>query len=192
MHPQNVAIDPKRLCATNREQDHTHGSLIVIVILRAIERTMRRFILPIFLIATFSAPCVAQVQSGSVGGTVGKQDKSISGGAELDRPRAAPQPKRSATKSQEKSSGQSCDRIVGNWTWYLGVTEMVFNQDGTARNSGGGPATWTCTGGRAVVTFRGGPSTGAVDHVTISHDGNSLVVHSQFNGGLTFTATRKS
>jgi hypothetical protein len=83
---QNDANDPERSCATSREQDHTHGSRDVIMILRSIESPMRRFILPIFLIATFSAPCVAQVQPGSTGGTIGKQDKSISGGEEPSKP----------------------------------------------------------------------------------------------------------
>src|SRR5664279_2559528 len=91
----------------------------------------------------------ALAQAGSTGGTIGKQDKSISGGE--DTPRVPPHPKRSATKSQETSSGHSCVRIVGKWTWYLGATETVFNQDGTARNNGGATATWTCTGGKVVA-----------------------------------------
>jgi hypothetical protein len=148
---------------------------------------MRRFILPIFLTATFSAPCVAQVQPGSVGGTIGKQDKSISGGAEADRPRAAPQQKRSDTKSQQRSSGHSCNRIVGKWTWFNnGATE--FDKDGSARDTlYGNSGKWTCAESEITINWITG-----VDHVTISHDGNSLVVHSPLNGGLVFTATRKS
>src|ERR1019366_4958793 len=85
----------------------------------------------------------ALAQAGSIGGTIGKQDKSISGGEEADRPRAAPHPKRPAAKAQETSSGHSCGRIVGTWSWYLGVTETVFNQNGTVRNSGGNTGKWT-------------------------------------------------
>ena len=157
---------------------------------------MRRTSIGIALLAlshlAFANVSSALAQAGSIGGTIGNQDKTISGGEEVDRPRAAPHPKRPATKSQERSSGRSCDRIVGNWTWYLGLTETVFNQDGTGRNSGAS-ATWTCSGGeRAVVRWHGGMVSGAVDRVTISHDGNSLTVLSQLNGGTTFTATRRT
>jgi hypothetical protein len=89
----------------------------------------------------------ALAQAGSIGGTIGKQDKSISGGEEADRPRAAPHPKRPAAKAQETSSGHSCSRIVGTWTWYLGTSESVFHKDGTARHStSGATGKWTCAG----------------------------------------------
>jgi hypothetical protein len=186
-----VANDPKRLCATNREQDHTHGSLIVIVILRAIERPMRRFILPIFLTATFSAPCVAQVQPGSVGGTIGKQDKSISGGEETDRPRAAPHPKRAAANSHETSSGGSCSRIVGTWSWGYGLSEMVFGQNGTVRQNVSGKkvnnGTWTCSGTVVTSVF----ATGDRDRIVLSNDGNSASVTTTWAGGLSFNVSRR-
>src|SRR5665213_3906868 len=73
----------------------------------------------------------AFAQARSVGGSIGKENKSISG----ESPRAVPHPKRSVAKAQETSSSNSCGRIVGRWTWYLGVTEMTFNQDGTVRQS---------------------------------------------------------
>jgi hypothetical protein len=38
----------------------------------------------------------ALAQAGSIGGSIGKQDKSISGSEEADRPRAVPHPKRPA------------------------------------------------------------------------------------------------
>lgn len=40
---------------------------------------MYRFVPCVLILALFSLPCVAQVQPGSTGGTIGKQDKSISG-----------------------------------------------------------------------------------------------------------------
>jgi hypothetical protein len=61
-------------------------------------------------------------QAGSTGGIIGKQDKSMSGGEEADRPRAEPHPKRPA-KVRETSSGRSCGSIVGRWSWYLGISE---------------------------------------------------------------------
>jgi hypothetical protein len=150
---------------------------------------MRRFILPIFVIATFSAPCVAQVQSGSVGGTVGKQDKSISGGSEEDRPREAPHSKRPATNSRETSSGTACSRIVGTWSWGYGVTEMTFRQNGTVRQSiSGNKGTWTCSGTVVTSVFASGDR----DRITISKDGNGASVTTTWAGGHTFTVTRRS
>src|ERR1019366_7531371 len=46
----------------------------------------------------------ALAQAGSVGGTIGKQDKSISGGEEADRPRAALHPIRPAARAPTESS----------------------------------------------------------------------------------------
>ena len=132
----------------------------------------------------FANVTAALAQAGSTGGTVGKMDKSISGGVDTNTPGAAVHPKRAATKSQEKSSGRSsCSKIAGSWTWFLGVSVTVLNQDGTARNTGN-TGRWTCT----TINW----ITGAIDRITISQDGNSLVVLSQLNGGTTFTATRRS
>ena len=130
----------------------------------------------------------ALAQAGSIGGTIGKQDKSISGGEEADRPRAAPHPKRPAAKAQETSSGHSCSRIVGTWSWYLGVTETVFNQNGTVRNSGGNTGKWTCAG----ATVRNEWVSGDTERYTISPDGNSMSVVSTWHGGTRFTATRRA
>jgi hypothetical protein len=135
---------------------------------------------------TFANVTAALAQAGSTGGTIGKQDKSISGGVEVDTPRVVPHPKRSATKSQERSSGQSCDRIVGKWTWYLGVTETVFNQNGSVRNTANS-GKWTCAGSAITISW----INGYIDRMTISQDGKSLAVVSTWNGGTRFTATRR-
>jgi hypothetical protein len=147
---------------------------------------MHRFILSIFFVGMLSVSAAAQLQPGSTGGTVGKQDKSISGGEERDRPRAASHPKQSATKSQETSSGSACGRIVGRWLWYLGITETVFDQNGTAHNSGH-TGKLTCAG----ATIRIAWDHGYVDHATVSPDGRSISVVSTWGGGLRFTATRR-
>jgi hypothetical protein len=147
---------------------------------------MRRFILPIFLIATFSAPCLAQVQPGSTGGTIGKQDKSISGGEEADRPRAAPHPKRSAGP-QQTSSSNTC-ALVGTWSWYRGLTEMTFLPGGTMRSSVGPVgSTWTCTGKRTARSI----ASGNKEQYAIAEDGKSMFVTSTWGGGIAFTATRR-
>ena len=133
----------------------------------------------------------ALAQAGSIGGTIGKQDKSISGGEEADRPRAAPHPKRPAAKAQETSSGHSCSRIVGTWSWYLGVSESVFHKDGTARHSSSGvTGKWTCVGNTVSVTWSY-DGTVRTDHITVSQDGNSISVVSPWGGGITFTGKRR-
>jgi hypothetical protein len=52
-------------------------------------------------VGVLSAPCVAQVQPGSTGGSIGKTDKSLSGGEEPGAPRTRYRPK------QETSAGQA-------------------------------------------------------------------------------------
>lgn len=66
-------------------------------------------------LAMFAVPCVAQVQPGSTGGSIGKTDKSISGGEEANQPRVTHQPKRE-TGGRQTSSGQSCNALVGTWS----------------------------------------------------------------------------
>jgi hypothetical protein len=128
----------------------------------------------------------ALAQAGSTGGTIGKQDKSISGGEEADRPRAASHPKRSAAKAQETSSGNSCGRIVGRWSWYLGMSETVFNQGGTVRAGSGVSGNWICTNTKFSAVF----SNGIKERYEISQDGNSLSVTTTWGGGLSFKAAR--
>lgn len=52
----------------------------------------------------FANVTAALAQAGSTGGTIGKQDKSISGGEEADRPRAALHPMRPAARAPAESS----------------------------------------------------------------------------------------
>jgi len=139
----------------------------------------------------FANVSLVLAQAGSIGGTIGKQDKSISGGEEADRPRAAPHSKRRATNSQETSSGPACGRIVGTWKWGggLGLTEMVFNQNGTVRQSLTGSAgRWSCAGTIVKTVF----ANGSTDRIAISKDGNSASVITTWGGGHSFKVTRRS
>src|ERR1700689_4435242 len=52
----------------------------------------------------FANASSALAQAGSTGGTIGKQDKSISGGEVADRPRAALHPMRRAARAPAESS----------------------------------------------------------------------------------------
>jgi hypothetical protein len=148
---------------------------------------VHRFVLCIFVVAMLASPCFAQVQPGSTGGSIGKTEKSISGGADADRPRAAPLAKRPAANEQETSSGGSCGRIVGTWSWYLKLTESVFDQNGAARNSGGTSGNWTCAG----ATIRIAWANGYVDRATVSPDGKSISVVSTWGGGINFIGRRR-
>src|SRR5204863_137030 len=76
----------------------------------------------------------------------------------------------------------TCRQVVGNWTWFLSTT--AFKPDGTATNSGGPTATWTCASGTVTVRW----SHGFVDRVTPSADGASLTINSTLVG--TFSAKR--
>jgi hypothetical protein len=77
-----------------------------------------RFVLCFLIVGTFSVPCVAQVQPGSTGGSIGKTDKSISGG-ESGEPST---PTKSRSRGQRPvdrgSSDQSSDvSVAGRWHW---------------------------------------------------------------------------
>lgn len=121
----------------------------------------------IFLFATGVAVSQSFAQSsGSAGGTVGKQDKSTSGGEE----RGAPLRNGSAAPlSANRSDG--CSSVVGSYTYPAG-TVTVFKPDKTATNSFGLEGTWSCAGGIVTVKW----NTGFVDRLVPS-------------GGLNFSAT---
>ncbi len=71
--------------------------------------TIRTILLALLHLA-FANGSSALAQAGSTGGTIGKQDKSISGGPEEDRPRAAPRSKRSGlTPSNARGSSSQSD-----------------------------------------------------------------------------------
>jgi hypothetical protein len=134
---------------------------------------------------------LAFAQAGSTGGTIGKQDKSISGSEETDNPRSAPHSKRPAPHSQETSSGPACNRIVGTWKWGggFGLTEMTFNQNGTVRQSlTGSTGSWLCSGTMVKTAF----TNGSTDRITMSKDGNHAAVTTTWGGGHSFNVTRLS
>jgi hypothetical protein len=139
----------------------------------------------------FAKGSSALAQAGSVGGTIGKQDKSISGGEEADRQRAAPLPKRSAAKTRETVSGGSCNRIIGTWSWYPSINDSIFHKDGTALHpSSGTTGKWSCAGNAVNVVWSNGGAA-RTDRMTLSQDGNSIFVVSPYGGGIKFTGTRR-
>ena len=141
-------------------------------------------------LAVTAASSASFAQAGSAGGTVGKQDKSLSGGDETPPPRRDTRPAKPAPATSSSPRETRCMAIVGTWTWYLGITETVFNQNGSMRNSNGVTGTWACPRAPGSATWSNGPP--VTETYTMSQDRNSLAVVSAWGGGVKFTATRRS
>jgi hypothetical protein len=118
-------------------------------------------------------------QAGSTGGSIGKTDKSVSGGE------AAPE-KQTQTKSRSKgqrtnekgnsdtvvssstkspSAGTPCERLLGTWTFSNGIG-VVFKADGGTVATNNDEGRWTCDS--SMVTAHWSKWT---DHYVISSDG---------------------
>jgi hypothetical protein len=116
----------------------------------------------------------ARAQAGSTGGTIGKQNKSVSGSEEgTGRP----------LKSPRKANVSGCAKAIGTWGWFNGGTTII-KADGTA-TSEAATANWSCINGQVVITW----STGWNDRLSISADGNHL---EGTNGFIRVSANRRS
>jgi hypothetical protein len=111
----------------------------------------------------------ALAQAASTGGTVGKQDKSASGGEEPTAPKSQTHRSASAPAAvKPRSSG--CGNLAGAYKWILGSTAII-NANGTATNLGS-QGRWTCgAGGQVTIVW----SNGAIDHLTPTASGYSVV-----------------
>ena len=142
---------------------------------------MSRIVLALMSIVSmlFIGEPASFAQVGSVGGTIGKTDKSASGGAEQINPvrRAREAPARESAISR-------CLKIVGTWNWDP-IGETVFGRDGFVRHSIGTAGTWRCNGETVFAVW----NSGITDHITVAADGNTVVVTN--SNGKTFSATRK-
>lgn len=117
-------------------------------------------------------------QAGSVGGGVGKQGKSVSGGEE------APASRRQAPPvAAVPPRASPCSRIPGVWSWFIGP-DVTFHEGGrlTSPIFGG---TWSCRDRQVVVSW----SHGFVDRLTLSADGTHLSGTNQV--GTAVSGTRK-
>jgi hypothetical protein len=111
-------------------------------------------------------------QAGSTGGTIGKTDKSASGGEE------------SKSKATKPHTSSSCGKVLGVWTWsWSGNTRrVVLKPDGTTSNSDGNEGFWTCTSGAVTVTWNKG---GGPDNLMLSSNGKLLSGTGAFGVALT-------
>ncbi len=134
------------------------------------------------------SPSTAVAQSGSTGGAIGKQYKSISGGEEgpAARPRRAPkQSVRPRTQDKRvRQTTSACARMAGVWAFNNGL-DVVMKSDGTAAGTNGDTGTWTCDAGMATVRWRR-----HTDRYTVSSDGNRLTGRSGVMG-MALSAVRK-
>ena len=141
----------------------------------------------VFACATLMIPQAVFGQAGSIGGSVAKIDKSISGEeqSEPQQRRQGERPSRGPVAS-EKAAGNLCQKIVGRWAWINagGTSETVFSPGGAGQNPASMTSAWTCSNGIAIVKWSNGYS----DRVTISRDGNSLSILNPM--GQLFSATR--
>ena len=129
---------------------------------------------------SFAGARTVAAQAGSTGGSIGKQEKSVSGGAEPEVSRPAKNQKqernkRAPTTASRQDSGTSCRSIVGMWTSWAarlyGRNDTRINADGTIthRSSKG---TWSCSGGLYVHTW---DSFGVRGPYKLSPDGRRLI-----------------
>jgi hypothetical protein len=133
---------------------------------------MPRFIWSIFFIGMLSAPVLAQIQPGSVGGTIGKQDKSISGGDDTAHSgHDVPTSKHHGSASHSVATaptGGRCSRIIGTWLWDNGVSVTVNSSNKTTQ-SDGHSASVLCAEG--IYSFNW---SGFATQMTLSADGKRL------------------
>lgn len=132
----------------------------------------------------------AYAQAGSVGGAIGKHDKSASGDSSSEssgpHSRKSKSHRSSANLDNDTPVGKKsrpCTRIAGNWRWVLGTTTTI-KANGSATNAGTNTATWTCSNGQYVLVW----SNGFIDRATLSDDGNIMSIIN--NIGFQFSSTR--
>ncbi len=137
------------------------------------------------VLAQMACATPVSAESGSTGGAIGLHDKSISGATPADRP-AMVRPKPAAV-----TSGGPCSKLAGTWSWYLGVSNVILQSDGTMQHPVSGTGgRWTCNGHAGTLVWSNGGG-GRVDHITVSQDGESMLVVSPWGGGIKFTAARR-
>jgi hypothetical protein len=126
----------------------------------------------------------ASAQAGGTGGTIGKQDKSASGGEESVKAKPRPHKATQVAKTEEKSGkvAGACAYAVGTFTGAFGITEVI-KPDGTSTHSADGTGKWTCSDGKVSISW----NNNITDYFTPTADGSFPVVNSI---GFHFTMKR--
>jgi hypothetical protein len=102
---------------------------------------------PIYFFAQDNPSALAQ--AGSTGGTVGKQDKSASGGEEPTKSKTRPH-KLASAPAEAKSKSSGCGNVAGTYKWLIGST-TVIKSDGATTNSNGPQGNWTCANDQVTI-----------------------------------------
>jgi hypothetical protein len=122
----------------------------------------------------------AAAQAGSAGGTIGKQEKSLSGDeapkiSRTVKSQKQGQNKHGPTRASGHHSEASCRSIVGVWTsWAAGVygkNDTRINSDGTIQHPTS-KGTWSCSGGEYVHVWN---TFGVRGPYRLSPDGKRLI-----------------
>lgn len=133
------------------------------------------------VLGSFAVPAKLFAQAGSIGGTIGKTDKSVSGTDQAPLTRPAPKVRKQADVPRNITAS-SCSKMPGNWSWFTGVT-AVIRADGTA-TAGRYSATWSCQNDAVVMHW----SHGYTDRLRLLRDGTRL---EGTNGFITVTGDRR-
>ena len=139
--------------------------------------------LAVMIALAVAMPTPAWAQ-GNVGGTIGKKDKTVTGG-DQPPPKKAPRPRAAPSATKIGGCGRS---LVGSWsgTAGLGVIVLTFNADGSASTNNGFTGRWKCDGGAYLITWH----TGSTTTLRVSSDGKTFTGTSGvFSVG--FTGTRQ-
>lgn len=127
------------------------------------------------LLAIFTMPTFALAQGGSVGGTIGKQNKSVSGSEQASPSRREARKPTAQSNPAQDAKPSACGNFFGVWTsgggaWLYGKNDTTFSANGTARHSSGIIGTWTCQGGEIVLIWKDWTD----DRIKLSSDGRRL------------------
>lgn len=149
-----------------------------------------RILLMLFgMLASLAMGTTAFSQAGSTGGTIGKTEKSISGGAEAEQP-PLKQRKPALVSGRPSVAGPSpndCRKVAGIWTFTFEKSfETAIKSDGTGSFGPGFEFTWTCSGNQFAYT-----ALGITTRLTLSSNGMAMSGVDVSMGG-TISAVRKS
>jgi hypothetical protein len=133
------------------------------------------------MLASFAVSANAFAQAGSVGGSIGKTDKSVSGEDAPRNIRPAKQP------SARANAGSPCQRAAGSWMWrWLNDhTVVTLSPDGASSAGNGNKGNWTCKGSTLVISW----GTGGPDKMILSPDAKTAAGTGTLGVGVTGTRT---
>jgi len=132
----------------------------------------RMFRRTVIAVAIMQLSHSAYAETGSTGGTIGKQDKGVSGAVEAPPSGSKPEgrAKTAIAKPSPNAANQPCSKIVGAWDWGSGGT-VTFKSNGTVDMTNGDSATWTCREGAYTIQYK---LFGNTTRGTLSADGNQF------------------